>query len=66
VLRRAEAGEEFTVTVAGRPVARLRPVRPRRRVSGRELQRVWQTAAPETLEADLEKLPGAIVEPFSG
>ena len=28
VLRRAEAGEEFTVTVAGRPVARLGPARP--------------------------------------
>jgi prevent-host-death family protein len=32
VLRRAEAGTEFTVTVRGRPVARLGPVkRPRER-----------------------------------
>jgi len=26
ILRRAEAGEEFTVTVSGRPVARLGPI----------------------------------------
>jgi prevent-host-death family protein len=32
VLRRAEAGTEFTITVRGRPVARLSPVdRPRER-----------------------------------
>jgi prevent-host-death family protein len=30
VLRRAEAGEEFTVTVAGRPVAQLGPAARRR------------------------------------
>lgn len=29
VLRRVEAGEEFVVTVSGRPVAELRPVRDR-------------------------------------
>ena len=27
ILRRAEAGEEFTITVSGRPVAELRPLR---------------------------------------
>lgn len=31
VLRRAEAGEEMTVTVSGRPVARLVPLDPRPR-----------------------------------
>lgn len=31
VLRRVEAGEEFIVTVSGRPVAELRPVLRRRR-----------------------------------
>lgn len=65
VLRRAEAGEEFTVTVAGRPVARLGPVRPRHWVHGPALQRVWETSAPETLEADLAKLPGGIVDLFT-
>ncbi len=33
VLRRAEAGEEFTITVAGRPVAQLGPGAKRRWVS---------------------------------
>jgi prevent-host-death family protein len=65
VLRRAEAGEEFTVTVAGRPVARLGPARPRQWVSGPRLEGVWQTPAPQTLEADLALLPGELVDPFA-
>lgn len=64
VLRRAEAGEEFTVTVAGRPVAHLGPVRPRQWVRGPALQRIWQTAVPETLEADLTRLPSEVVDVF--
>lgn len=65
VLRRAEAGEEFTVTVAGRPVARLGPARPRQWVRSPELQRVWQTPAPKTLDADLAKLPGDVADVFA-
>ncbi|MHB8470256.1 MAG: type II toxin-antitoxin system Phd/YefM family antitoxin [Gaiellaceae bacterium] len=65
VLRRAEAGEEFTVTVAGRPVARLGPARPRQWVGGPSLQRVWQTPAPQTLADDLVRLPGGLVDPFA-
>jgi prevent-host-death family protein len=65
VLRRAEAGEEFTVTVAGRPVAQLGPVRPRQWVKGPVLQRIWETPPPEALEADLEKLPSGIVDTFA-
>jgi prevent-host-death family protein len=64
VLRRAEAGEEFTVTVAGRPVARVGPTRPRQWVSGAELQRVWETAPPQSLAEDLEPFPGALSDPF--
>jgi prevent-host-death family protein len=65
VLRRAEAGEEFTVTVAGRPVARLGPARPRQWVGGPDLQRVWKTPAPETLERDLVGFPGGLDDPFA-
>lgn len=65
VLRRAEAGEEMTVTVAGRPVARLGPAAKRRWVSGPELRRVWETPAPETLAEDLERFPAQLADPFA-
>jgi prevent-host-death family protein len=65
VLRRAEAGEELTITVSGRPVACLGPIRPRQWVSGPALQRVWQGVAPQTLEADLDRLPGELIDVFS-
>jgi prevent-host-death family protein len=64
VLRQAEAGEEFTVTVAGRPVARLGPTRPRQWVSGPELYRVWDTPAPESLAEQLETFPAELADPF--
>jgi prevent-host-death family protein len=64
VLRRAEAGEEFTITVAGRPVAQLGPVRRRQWVSGPDLAKVWDTPAPETLAQDLELFPGEVADPF--
>lgn len=65
VLRRAEAGEEFTITVAGRPVAQLGPAAKRRWVSGPELARVFATPAPQTLAADLERMPAALADPFA-
>lgn len=65
VLRRAEAGEEFTVTVAGRPVARLGPARPRQWVRGEALQQLWQTPAPRTLADDLLEFPGQLSDPFA-
>lgn len=65
VLRRAEAGEEFTVTVSGRPVARLGPARPRQWVRGPALQEVWRTPAPQTLADDLLGFPGELPDPFA-
>jgi prevent-host-death family protein len=64
VLRRAEAGEEFTITVAGRPVAQLGPARRRQWVSGRELAKVWDTPAPRSLAEDLERFPSELADPF--
>ena len=64
VLRRAEAGEEFTITVAGRPVAHLGPAQRRRWVSGADLARVWATPAPQTIADDLQRFPGGLVDPF--
>jgi prevent-host-death family protein len=65
VLRRAEAGEEFTITVAGRPVAHLGPATRRQWVSGPDLAKVWQTPVPETLADDLQRLPAELVDPFA-
>ena len=65
VLRRAEAGEEFTITVAGRPVARLGPARRRQWVTGPDLAKVWDTPAPKTLHAELDGFPGELVDPFA-
>ncbi len=64
VLRRAEAGETLTVTVAGRPVAELGPVHRRRWVGGATLARVWRRQAPRSLDADLERLPAGVIDPF--
>lgn len=63
VLRRAEKGERFTITVSGRPVAELGPTRRRRWVDGEALTGVWRTPAPERLQADLERFPAALGEP---
>jgi len=65
ILRRAEAGEEITITVAGRPVAQLGPTERRRWVSGPALRAVWHTPAPHTLAADLERFPVALEDPFA-
>jgi prevent-host-death family protein len=64
VLRRAEAGEEITITVAGRPVAQLGPTGRRRWVGGPALRAVWDTPAPLTLAGDIEKFPVSLGDPF--
>ncbi|MGI8802563.1 MAG: type II toxin-antitoxin system Phd/YefM family antitoxin [Solirubrobacteraceae bacterium] len=63
VLRRAEAGERFTITVAGRSVAELGPAAKRNWVSGPALERVFATAAPRSLTADLEGFPAHLIDP---
>lgn len=65
VLRRAEAGEEITITVAGREVARLGPTGRRQWVGGSALRAIWQTPAPRTLTRDLERFPVTIADPFA-
>lgn len=64
VLRRVEAGETLTVTVAGRPVAELSPIRRHRWVSGSALAAVWKGPAPRGLEEDLERLDIGLIDPY--
>src|SRR6478752_5072454 len=63
VLRRAEAGERFTITVSGRPVAELGPVRSRQWVSSIQLADLWATPPDPTLEHDLGALGGQLTDP---
>lgn len=65
VLRRVEAGETLTVTVAGREVAEISPVRKRRWVSGPALDRVWRGPTPRGLEDDLARMDLAVVDPYA-
>jgi prevent-host-death family protein len=64
ILRRAEAGERFTITVAGRPVAELGPTARRSWVSGAALKAVFDTPPPRTLSEDLELFPATLVDRF--
>ncbi len=64
VLRRVEAGETFTVTVAWRPVAELGPARRRRWVSGPALAEIWHGPPPRRLEDDLARLGAELSDPF--
>jgi prevent-host-death family protein len=66
VLRRVEAGETMIVTVSGRPVAELSPAHRRQWVSGDTLRNVWRGPTPHDLEQDLERMPAALVDPFTG
>ena len=61
VLRRAQAGEALTITVKGKPFARLTAVQPSRRrwLSGAELaQRLKRVQADPGLRRDLAALAG--------
>lgn len=66
VLRRAEAGERLVITVSGRPVAELGPVRARREVRGDEARAALAgLARPSGLLDDLRTSGGGAVDPFS-
>jgi prevent-host-death family protein len=60
ILREAEAGTEFTVTVRGRPVARLGPVdeplQPRRYVDRETVRKLLATPVDDQWAADLADL----------
>ena len=65
VLRRAEQGEEFVITIDGRPVAELGPHRRKRWVARDRLQNLIASPATPTLLDDLRRLEGDLGSPFT-
>lgn len=64
VLRRAEAGERFVVTVGGRPVAELGPHERRRWVPAERLRALADTPAPTDMLEDLLRTEADLSDPF--
>jgi prevent-host-death family protein len=66
VLRRAERGERFVITVDGRPVADLGPHRPRRWVSRDRLLPLMALPPVPTLLDDVRRLQAGLGDPYAG
>lgn len=68
VLRAAEAGETFTVTVRGRPVARVgppgEPGQPRTDVDRETLRRILAAPIDDNLAAQLDDAEAPIDDPW--
>ena len=64
VLRRAEAGEDLTITVSGRPVAHLGPLSRSPWTPAAQVRHVWDTPVPIGLAEDLEQFDVELVDPF--
>jgi prevent-host-death family protein len=66
VLRAAEAGEEITITVDGRPVATLGPHRRRQWLQRSEAAELFATPSDETLLLDVRRAaPDAPDDPWA-
>lgn len=65
VLRRAESGERMTITVSGRPVAELGPVRTRQWVDAADLDELWSLPPDETLARDITTLGAGLRDPWA-
>lgn len=66
LVRRVEAGEEITITVSGRPSARLVPAGPRRWRSWVDVAEVFEGPADVEWVEDRERLDGGVRDPWSG
>lgn len=66
VLRRAETGEEFTITVSGRPVAELGPSQRGQWVDTASLKDLWALPPDPTLMRDIEEMDdGDLRDPWA-
>lgn len=64
VLRRAEGGEEIVITVSGRPVAALGPLRNRQWVPSEILSDIDPLESGETLIDDLRGFDATLGDPW--
>ena len=63
ILRQAEAGEQFTITVEGRPVAVLGPVQRRQWVPRAEVLKILRSQSPDPgFFEDLREMGGTLAE----
>ncbi len=65
LVRRVEAGEEVTVTVAGRPAARMVPIAPRRWRSHAEVVELFSGPTDTAWRDDRERIDGAVRDPWT-
>lgn len=65
LVRRAEAGEQVTITVAGRPAAVLGPVSPRAWRRWDDLADIFSGPADVAWLADRDLIDSAVVDPWS-
>ncbi len=65
LVRRVEAGEEITITVSGRPSARLVPASPNTWRSWVEVQELFAGPADSDWDADRAEIDDHIIDPWS-
>lgn len=66
LVRRAQAGERLTITVAGRPAAVLGPVSPRAWRSWDDLADVFALPADTDWADDRDLVDGSLADPWEG
>lgn len=65
LVRRVEAGEEITITVSGRPSARLVPVRPTQWRSWTDIADLFRGSADVEWERDQDVLDADVRDPWA-
>jgi prevent-host-death family protein len=65
ILRRAEAGEHFTITVSGRPVAELGPARREQWVNTSTLGALYMLERDPNLAVDITGFEAELRDPWA-
>jgi len=66
LVRRAEAGEQVTITVAGRPAAVLGPIAPRAWRQWEDLADLFREPVDDQWDADRDRVDDALADPWAG